>query len=163
MNHVNAIGLATTALLKAHRKFPLPPEIAGIIWKYCKASLFGRYYRALEFCTSLKDGNVHHGSTSRPPSSSCALRDVLAWKRGGPVKLGKPATSCPFIQLTIDALGCREIKGLESWPDEQARHEPENSLAYVVEDAASLSGVMVKFQVCALPSWGCQFTNIGCA
>lgn len=109
-----------------------------MIWGYAR-------FPGLERLCSVMDlVNFFEGRASADTEEvTVPLGKVWAWRRGDMVPRLGSVKGVPYIRLTFDARGLREIERVESKP---CWSRPPNR-AFVMEEADRLSEVTLAFQV----------------
>lgn len=120
----------------------LPAEVLHMIWDFGLPRALCRYSSALDFIDGLyTDKCEDDGLLSIP------LVDVESWRRNSLPVIGKNANK-PFVRLTVDYQGLREIETFKAKPLEESCRS--TTFAYIVENAELLSGVIAQFKVCVI-------------
>lgn len=125
----------------------MPPEIAHQIFEYLEGTPLSRYCAVLDLIDFVSK-HVHG------PHEVLSICRVASWRRGQKAQLlsDEHENELPFIRLTTDARGLREIERLEE-PVPSTNSKPNDwaYTRYIVERAVVFKGVNAHIKV-RLPS-----------
>lgn len=118
----------------------LPPELIHMIRDCSQSGTFWRYITVQSISRELSTI-----SSSSRASISAPLRDVMTWARGREMTLLRSSNNPPFMRLTVDSRGIRQIESLLCRPLYQ-QHRSDQA-AFAMLDRSQLEDATIHVKV----------------
>jgi hypothetical protein len=118
----------------------LPPEVALMIKEELGPHAVTRYSCVTQMVSNLARSTQSSGATFLP------LCEVEFWTRWQAACPSGGVRRKPFMRLTIDCLGLRDVEQVDNV--ESGHYTSSDSLAYVVERSELFFGVLIRLEVC---------------
>ncbi|KAM0811875.1 putative Heterokaryon incompatibility domain-containing protein [Seiridium cardinale] len=120
----------------------LPLELLRMIQGYSEFAIFWRYISIVSFARQF---SVAPATTDlSAPIRSIPLGDISVWTRGEEPKLLQSPDHLPFVRLTLDCRGIRQIERLPRQPPYQPACS--SDLAFIVEKMSDVEDVTIQLK-----------------